>query len=117
MQRAPGPSSADVAASRFGLSPLLRRYKHQDVSGRPFKLMTAEIDDASKILEWSEPLQLGQESKDQYPIHLKHKFGETITTTCGIRIVGTEAVRIITVNMKLTDQAKAAIFTGAHPGF
>lgn len=96
-------------------------------------------DGANRVLEFAEPLQLGETSQDSYDISLKHKFGEPppqvpglfrlranrifplrtgdpITTTCNVRISGTESVRIIQIDLKLTEQAKAAIFTVSAAG-
>ena len=94
----------------------LQGYRHQDVSGRPFKMIMASADEADQLMLASEPLALGQTSAENFPIHLKHKFGEVVNTTCTIHIAGTETARIVAIDLKLTEQAKAAIFTVTGAG-
>lgn len=78
--------------------------------------MTDGADQCQLIVEKAAELQVGSESPEDVPLRLKHKFGDVIETTGRIRIVGTDSVRIIALNLKLTEAAKAGILTVTYGG-
>jgi hypothetical protein len=56
-------------------------------------------------------MQLDEDSPKDFPLRLKHKFGESIESRARLHISGTESQKIVAVNVKLSDAAKAGIFT------
>lgn len=61
----------------------LMAFTHQDVSGRPFRMiLNEEFDDTTTVLTEALDLKLGSATRYEIPVHLKHKFGGQRCTGC-----------------------------------